>query len=163
MNGPWFLLPLVGPIRISTVLGAVAIFVAIGIWRRRPLIALVATIAWASTFEILYNGAGVVMWHWPVADFLWQVAALLGWVIAAEVLGVRPPWWGFVPFAVVACIWLLTGFHSNVPNDPTRPFVLQDEVLNEVTKSALAVAYLAAAARLPAARANRTLALSVSR
>jgi hypothetical protein len=149
MGGIWLWLPLAGPIRTSTVIAALVIFGVVGIWRQRPLIGLVAVIAWASAFEILYNAAGVVVWHWPLGAFAWQVAALLGWLIAADLLGIRPPWWALVPFVLLGATWILAGFHSNIPG---RPLVLWDEVLNEATKSAIAVAYLVAALRCPTAR-----------
>ncbi|HXC77196.1 MAG TPA: hypothetical protein VNU19_09095 [Candidatus Acidoferrum sp.] len=154
MSGVWVWLPLAGPIRISTIVAALVIFGVVGIWRRRPLVGLVAMMAWISAFEILYNAAGVVVLHTPLGAFAWEVAALLGWVVAADLLGIRPPWWALVPFLLLSVIWIVTGFHSNLP---ARSFSLRDEVLNEATKSALAAAYLIASLQSPTLRSQRPL------
>jgi hypothetical protein len=57
VHWPWLVLPIAGPIRISTVAAGV-LLVALIAWRRRDRqLALVALLAWVSAYEILYQAA----------------------------------------------------------------------------------------------------------
>ena len=141
-------LPLVGPIRLSTVLAALAVF-GIVLWRKRsPLLAIVAVIAWAGAFELIYNTIGTVMFGWPLAQLVWNFAALAGWILLASVLGIWPESWALVAFLILMTGWVLTGFHSNIPGSNAR-FDVAGELFNETSKSMLAVAYLIGALRAP--------------
>ena len=145
MRGVWFLLPLLGPVRISTVLGAILLFGVVAYVRRDLFLALVTTAAWASTFEIICNLVGVVSSHWPLDTWAWTTAALAGWVLLSWRLGARPDWRIVGFFALIMAAWVALGFHSNVPDD--HMFSLRDEVLNEIAKSSLGLAYLVGAVR----------------
>jgi hypothetical protein len=158
VSGPWLWLPLAGPIRISTVVAAIVI-VAIVLWRRRgPLLGLVTVMAWASFFEIAFNATGTVLHGWPVAYLAWLAAALGGWLLLATLLGVVPDGRWLAAVAAVWLIWMFTGFDSNAPSGPgpghPAVFSVADEVLNELAKSLLALAYLTGALQRPAATAG---------
>jgi len=151
LSGPWLWLPLVGPIRISTVLAAMGI-VALILWRRRsPLLALVTSMAWASVFEIAFNATGTVLHGWPLSYLAWLSAALGGWVLVSALLGVLPNRWLLIAVAAVWAVWIAAGFDSNAPSGPgpghPSSFSVTSEVLNELTKSLLALAYVVGALR----------------
>lgn len=135
---PWLYLPF-GHLRLSTFLGAAAIFLVVTAWTRRPVIAAVAVMAWLSAFEIVWQTGQYAFGRTGASDEFWFVAAVVSWPLLAHVLGVRPdPWWAGA-FAVTFLVWVTLGFHSNWP---TLPFSLRDEMLNEASKTALGVAYL---------------------
>ena len=160
MSGPWLWLPLTGPIRISTVLAAVTI-AAVILWRRRsPLLALVTVMAWASLYEIAFNATGTVLHGWPVAYLAWLAAALGGWLLLSVALGVVPDGRWLAVVGALWLVWMLAGFDSNAPLGPgpghPAAFSLRDEALNELTKSLLALAYLAGALQVRAVATNPT-------
>ena len=150
MIGLWVSTP-VGPIRTSTLLGAVLVFGIVTAVRRDPLRGLVAVVAWTALFETLYQVVGIVGFHWPTANFAWETAALAGWIILAGVLGIWPDWRLLMVFVVLMGFWITAGFHSNVAGQ-AAPLNLRDEVLNESSKTALALAYLAGALKSRSAR-----------
>jgi hypothetical protein len=146
----WFWLPAIGPIRVSTVVAAVALLVVISIKRRNPALGLVTTLAWASTFEILSNAVGTIGFGWAVHDFVWMSAALTGWVVLAGVLGVWPDLRMSLAFAITLAAWVATGYEPNRPGNSN--FNILSEILNEASKTLLALAYL-----LGALRSSRSL------
>ena len=143
------------------------LMVAVILWRRRdPVLALVALLAWASAYEILYSGTGTLMHGWPMPPFVWETAATAGWVLLAYVLGLRPKRWLLLALALVWLLWVATGFESNVPSltrtTGVQPgFSMFDEVCNEVSKTLLALAYLISAldssVRSPVLRIKRVM------
>jgi hypothetical protein len=147
---PWVWLPVTGPIRISTVLAGV-LMVSVILWRRRdPALALVALLAWASAYEILYQVTGALVHGWPVAGRIWMVAALAGWVFLAGLLRVIPNRRLLLALALVWLLWVALGFESNaapvtVTAGMPKVFTIVGEACNEVTKTLLAIAYLVAA------------------
>jgi hypothetical protein len=141
MSGVWFWLPVAGPIRISTVLGAVIVVLAMGLLRREWLGGIVVVIAWTSVFETIYHVVGIVGYGWKPAGFAWETAAVAGWAILAWVLGYRPEWRLVGVFALAMAVWIAFGFHYNVAGQ-TTPINVRDEVLNEVAKSSLGLAFL---------------------
>jgi hypothetical protein len=155
MRLPWIWLPLVGPIRVSTVLAGLMI-VAVILWRRRaPLAAVIALMAWASAYEILYSATGTAMHQWPAGSFIWMTAAVGGWVILCQVWGIVPDWRLLLAVAFVWVLWILTGFNSNVPtaagtSSLPKGFSVSSEIFNELSKTLLALAYLAGALTSPA-------------
>lgn len=164
MSGPWVWLPLAGPIRVSTVLAAVAI-AAVLLWKRRSrLLALVTVIAWASVFEIAYNATGTLLHGWPLTYLAWLTAALGGWVLLSALLGLYPERWLLAATAVVWVVWMASGFESNAPLGPgpghPATFNLANEVMNELTKSLLALGYLVGALRRPRAAGRIGITLS---
>jgi hypothetical protein len=142
-----------GPIRATTVIAALTVFGAISIRRRNPMLALVTVLAWASAFEIVYDAVGVIAFAWAFSPFVWQTAALLGWVILAALVGVRPDWLIGIVFLVLMAAWAFTGFRFNLPG--TTTFDARAEFLNEAAKSTLALAYLVGALRVGDGSARR--------
>jgi hypothetical protein len=150
MQPPWIWLPVVGPIRISTVLAGMAILIVIIGRRRAPLTALIALMAWASAYEILYSATGTAIHGWSVSGFVWMTAAVGGWVVLSHVRGIVPDRRLVLLMAVAWGIWIVTGFNSNAPSVAGTPgfpkdFSVANEVLNELTKSLLGLAYLVGA------------------
>lgn len=145
MSGVWFWLP-TGPVRISTVLGALIVWGVITWVRREPFTGYVVQTAWVSLFETIYHVVGIVGYHWPFANFFWATGAVAGWVILAAVLGIWPDWRISLLFALLMGIWIATGFHYNVAGQ-TTPINIRDEILNEAAKSTLGLAYLVGALR----------------
>jgi hypothetical protein len=146
------LLPAVGPIRISTVVVALAIVVVV-LWRKHSMLtALITVMAWVSAYEILFHGTGVLMHGWSAAYFLWMTAAVAGWVVLSHVYGIVPDRWLLVGFAAAWLLWVLMGFQSNSPTVAgtagfPRQFAVAAEVLNVATKTLLGAAYLLGALR----------------
>ena len=145
MNADWLWLP-IGSIRTSTLISAVVLFLAIVIARRDPLRGVVAVVAWTALFEIVYQAVGIVGFHWAVGNWIWETGALAGWLILASVLGISPDWRVMILFIVLMAVWIATGYHYNVAGQ-ISPINVRDELLNEASKSALALAYLIGALR----------------
>jgi hypothetical protein len=153
MQPPWIWLPIVGPIRISTVLAGIVMVVAI-LWQRRVLSTAVITLmAWASAYEILYQVTGAVVHGWSLTNVVWLGAAVSGWVVLGLVLGIIPDRRLLLLTAVVWVPWIVSGFNSNspatagtagLPND----FNMAGEIFNELTKTLLALAYLVGALKV---------------
>lgn len=147
MRLPWVWLPVAGPIRISTVLMSL-VLVAVIAWRRRSSsTAVIAVMAWLSTYEILYQATGVVIHGWSLEYFLWMSAAVGGWVALSVLSGMAPDRWLLLATALVWMLWIVTGFNSNSPTVAGPPgfpkdFSVLGEILNELTKTLLALAYL---------------------
>lgn len=150
MQPPWIWLPVFGPIRISTVLAALFLVVAI-LWRRRgPATALIALMAWLSAYEILYQVTGAVIHGWSLTYVVWMSAAVGGWVALGFVRGILPDRRLLLATAVVWVLWILFGFNSNSPSIAGTPgfpkdFSVSGEIFNESTKTLLALAYLVGA------------------
>jgi len=140
--------------RWTTMLMAGAILLLIGIWKRRPLIAVAALLAWAGGFEVIFRALDILRWRewWAISAWAWEAAALAGWVIAAYALGVRPsiPWVA-VTVATLG-VWLATGFDYNLPQTVAgRHQVIRwwPEILNVIAKTAWGMAYMLGALSLP--------------
>lgn len=135
---PWLYVPF-GHVRLSTAVLTGVVLAAVLLRTRRPHVAVVAIMAWLSGFEIIWQTGEYAFGRVPLSYELWFVAAVISWVALAHVLGIRPDPWLTAVFAVTFAVWVALGFHSNWPG---QPFSLRDEVLNEVSKTALALAYL---------------------
>lgn len=146
MSGVWFWFPAVGPIRISTVLGAALVFAVVLVARRDALRAVVTVVAWLSVFETIYHVVGIVGFHWALANFAWETAAVAGWVILAAVLGIWPDLRFTAVFTILMAAWILAGFHYNIPGQ-RGPINVGNELLNEAAKTSLGLAYLVGALR----------------
>ena len=146
MSGVWTLVPGLGPIRTSTVAAALLILVSVGLWKRRPWLAVVALMAWVSAYELIFNAVGISIFHWTLGQFLWYGAAVIAWVFLAYREGIRPDRFWLLIFFACWIPWLLEGFHSNIPVG--RPWDTWGEIWNEIGKTALAFAYLFGALRL---------------
>jgi hypothetical protein len=145
--------------RWTTLVTGIVILVVIGLVRRRPDLAIVSAVAWAGGFEVTYGVIDTLYWHptdtakW-VAE-AWQGAALIGWVVLAHAMGIRPsPTW--VAVTVIAfAVWLTTipgvtdGFIYNAPQaGQTGPLLVVPEIENVVAKTAWAMAYAVGAWRV---------------
>lgn len=152
MRLPWVWLPVAGPIRISTVLMSL-VLIAVIVWQRRSApVAAIAVMAWLSTYEIFYEATGVVIHGWSLGYFLWMSAAVGGWVALAVLAGMAPNRWLLLATALVWVLWIVTGFNSNSPTVAGSPgfpkdFSISGEILNELTKTLLGLAYLVGALR----------------
>lgn len=146
MSGVWIWFPAVGPIRLSTVLGAVIMFGAVSVARRDVLAGAVAFLTWTSLFETIFGWIGFVVYHSPLGPLIWVTAALAGWVILGWKMNIRPDWRLSLVFALTMAVWIAAGFHSNVAGH-ANPINVRDEVLNEVAKSSLGLAYLVGSLR----------------
>jgi len=106
--------------------------------------------AWLSAYEILFQVTGAVVHGWSLSNLAWMTAAVGGWVALAFAMGIVPDLRLLVLVVVVWSIWILAGFDSNSPTVagtsgfPVR-FSMSDEILNELSKSLLGLAYLVGA------------------
>ncbi len=132
-------------IRWSTLAAGLLILTLIGGARRRPDLAVVAAVASAGGFEIVYQAVDLVHWrHWrQLTAWGWEAAALAGWVFLAQSVGIRLRWPWVTLTALCFGLWVVTGFDYNYT--PARPFIVGAEIKNEVTKTAWAVMYLVGA------------------
>jgi hypothetical protein len=146
LRGVWLYYP-GGHMRLSTALMALAILLWVT-WRtRRPYVAGVAVMAWISLFEMAWQACTTLAHGGTWASEGWYVAAVISWVLLAHALGVRPDWRLLLVSAAALLAWLAFGFDSNYAGRP--PYNIRDEVLNEVSKTALGLAYLLGALRVP--------------
>ena len=131
-----------GPARTSTVIMGILFFTRAAAERDwRPL---VGGAAWLVGFEMAYSFTGMALGQGTVnAGWL----AWAGWPVAAWAVGIRPHRGLLVLTAAAWVAWVATGFHSN-PHGATSIDPL-GEALNEITKTALGVAYLVAPRRTP--------------
>src|SRR5438270_9110746 len=113
MSGIWLWIPMAGPVRISTLIGAAVAIGVMTIGKRDPIGGIVITVAWTSLFETIYQLVGIVGYHWPLGNFLWQTMALAGWVILAAALNYWPDWRLCVAFVIAMGVWVAFGFHYN--------------------------------------------------
>jgi len=135
--------------RWSTFVTAVAILLLIGGVRRRPDLAIVAVVAWTGGFEVVYRFWDIVRWQewWAWTSWAWEAAALVGWVLLAHAIGIRPsPFWLTVTLACFG-VWISTGYVYNHTGQ-TYPFQPFAEIENVAAKTAWAMAYLVGAWRV---------------
>ena len=129
--------------RWSTVLTLGALFILVTWKTRRPVVGLVAAMAWLSGFEILYQATGAVLHHWSVTTLVFTTAGTGGWLIAAYTLGVRLDWRTASMFVALWVVWIALGFDSNMPDriiaGADRVFSWRDELLNVGTKTVFGV------------------------
>src|SRR2546430_15007906 len=85
---------------------AAILFVVITASTRSPFRALVAVIAWAGLFELIYQAIGIVGFGWALANFPWEVIALSGWLILAAWIGTWPDWRITIPLAAIMAGWV---------------------------------------------------------
>jgi hypothetical protein len=139
--------------RWTTALLGVAIL-AVVTWRRRnPLLGVAAVVAWASLYEMLWvllrqsptGQAGGLPWQ----EYAWTLAVGTGWTVVVVLARAAPdPLW-LVVSAAGFLVWALSGLHYNSYGQRGH-FLVGSELLNVWSKTALGVAYLRGAARVPA-------------
>jgi hypothetical protein len=135
-------------VRWTTLITAVAIVAVMGIWRRRPFVACVVILAWLGGFEVAFRLLDILRWHeWSAwAGWLWEAAALIGWLLAAHAFGIRPSRLWVAVTALVFVVWWLSGYDYNLPNTAAGqglPIRWAGEVENVTAKTAWAMAYIA--------------------
>ncbi len=152
LQWPWLWLPALGPIRVSTIVTAIAIFAIVAWKRRSPAIAVLVVMAWASAYEVGYNALGTLLHGWSLGYVAWLGAALAGWIVLAHVRGVVPDLWLLIATASLTVVWILTGFEANSASlagpGYTKSFAMLPEALNEGTKTLLGLAYLVGGLRV---------------
>lgn len=136
-------------VRLTTIATAVVMALVILRRTRRPLLALVAVIGWLSAYEIAWEAGQVLYGRDPLRPTLWLAGAIIGWVIAAQLIGIRVYGPLLLLAAAVFALWLLAGYQQNWPGFPIQPEI---EGLNVLSKTALAGAFLVGA--MPAASAQ---------
>src|SRR5262249_57382769 len=117
--------------RWSTFLTAVVVFLLIGAVRRRPDLAVVAVVAWTGGFEVVYRFWDIVRWHewWAWNSWLWEAAALAGWVLLAQSVGIRPSLFWLTATVLCFAIWIATGYRYNYVGQKA-PFQVLGEIEN---------------------------------
>jgi glucan phosphoethanolaminetransferase (alkaline phosphatase superfamily) len=153
----WVSLPVLGGIRVSTLIAAGLILV-IASWRAGFLYAVITVLAWSSAYEILYAATATAIHHLSLSLLAWLTLALTGWVLLGWVANIRPERWQTLAFGVVWVGWILSGFHANEYN-VTVHFDYVAEAFNVLTKTILATAYLTGT--VLAARDNRLRSLEL--
>src|SRR5262245_7406887 len=133
--------------RWTTALMAGVILLLIGIWKRRPVVAVALLLAWVGGFEVTFRALEILRWHqwWALSAWAWEAAALGGWVIAVHALGVRlsGPW--IVATVATLAVWFATGFDYNLPQTAAgQRQVIRwwPEVMNVTAKTEWGMAYL---------------------
>lgn len=132
-----------GGARTSTWAIAVLLLAAGVVLRDRRWRAGVACLAWIFGFEVAWQFTSTAVHGGTLAadvTSLYQVLVAGGWVVAAQLAGVRVDWRMALLTAVLWLIWLLAGFHSNLHTAATLDPIA--EVLNEASKTAWGLAYL---------------------
>jgi len=154
----WLFSPL-AQTRWSTLLCALAVLGVVSWRRRNPLLGVVAVLAWLGAYEVAFNGLGAALFDWPASAFIWGAAAVLGWTALAGFLGIWPEPRIVLLYAATMAVWVALGFHSNTA---TRvPFSASGEILNELSKTLLAAAYLVGALRSGSQRGELVQPLAV--
>jgi hypothetical protein len=105
---------------------------------------MLAVLAWISAFEIIWEVARVAFGLDSLRNATWFSLAVFGWVLAAGIRGIRPDLRLVALFAATFALWLAFGFNANWRG---QSISIRDEVLNEVSKTALGLAYLLGALR----------------
>jgi hypothetical protein len=136
----WAWLPVLGPVRWTTVLAFTACIV-VGAYRFGLVRGVLASMAGISSFEIVFNATGAFIHHWPFGPLLWMGAALMAWPILALREGIRPSAELVVAFAFGWVAWIVQGFTFNVASHDLRTPDFLAESLNATTKSLLVMAW----------------------
>ena len=135
----WIELGFIGSIRISTLLTAIVVFVYVLIQTRSFFIAFLSIMAWASLYEIVFVLTDSIIHNMPWSRTFWIVIALMAYPILVHTQGIRPNRLLLLIFSITWVIWVLFGFNYNSYNDPT--YISQNELLNVLSKTILALAY----------------------
>src|SRR5271157_1808446 len=105
----WAYLPIFGAVRYTTIVTAIVVAVIIS-WRTRKLwLGPLATLAWASAYEIIYVCTGTLLQGWDVYKTAWMSVAVIAWVLLAYVKGVRTDKIVLALFTGTWVIWILAG------------------------------------------------------
>jgi hypothetical protein len=95
--------------------------------------------AWGSLYEIIFVFTDSIIHSMPWSRTFWIVIALMAYPILAHTQGIRPNRLLLLIFSLTWIIWVLFGFNYNSYNNPT--FIPQNELLNVLSKTILALAY----------------------
>lgn len=145
-------------VRWSSLATLAVIVLVVSVVKRRPVLGAVAAMGWLIAFEIPYELTDMLVRHQPGAHLTGWAFWLLtvsGWIGWAWALGVRPDWRWVEISAVIFLGWIASGFQHNDPGQHS-PVMIWPEVMNVGSKTALGIAFLLGALRLPG---RKTLAL----
>ncbi len=146
----WIVFPLIGPIRVSTVITftLVALYVIHRFgrpYKRSIYQAVVAVFFTASLYEVVYMVVEPFFYFWRVP--VWEISALMGWIL----LGLQQAREYYKPSnlsislltaATIAWVlWILGGFPINTYSQPG--INLMAETYNITTKALLPLSYVA--------------------
>src|SRR5258708_13116202 len=98
--------------RTSTVVMA-ALLLLVGVIRRRPLHGVLAALAWIAGFEAAWQ---FTIYHFAGRPIGWPIPGSVA-VVAAVSLFVGVEWRWLVLVGALWLVWILSGFHYNVPTD----------------------------------------------
>ena len=118
--------------------------------RRRPFLALVTAMGWLVAFEIVYEGADAAVHHKSSVAWAFWLLTVAAWPLLAHFMGVRPHLRWVLLSAAIFALWIQQGFWYNWAGQGSKPINWWYEALNVGSKTALGIAYLAGALRLPA-------------
>jgi hypothetical protein len=141
MSGVWVVFPLVGPIRLSTVLAFVATVAILTWFRRSLLLGLVAGMGWVSLFEIAYQAVSTIYGRHDAMHLFYLTFSMSGWVVAAYVAGIRPHPLLLFAWSLLFLGWIAYGFRSNLFDQPGQ-FSFAQELFNVATKDGLAAIFV---------------------
>src|SRR5260370_40243287 len=121
--------------RTSTVVMA-ALLLLVGVIRRRRLHGVLAALAWIAGFEAAWQ---FTIYHFAGRRIGWPIPGSVA-VVAVVSLFVGVEWRWLVLVGALWLVWMLSGFHYNVPTDQHIDWWA--EFLNETSKTAWGLAYL---------------------
>jgi hypothetical protein len=136
----WVWLPLLGPIRWTTLVAFMACL-AIGSYRFGLLRGGLAAMAGISTFELVFSATGTLVHAWPLAPLVWLWAGLIAWPLLALRENIKPSGELLVAFVLVWFAWIAQGFSYNVPTHDARNVNGLAELLNALSKSLMIMAW----------------------
>ena len=141
MSDLWLLFPFIGPVRITTVVAVIATLVVLT-WRRSAAVAVLAVMGWVSGFEIAFTVVDTVNSHRDPHHLFFLTFTFAGWLVAAQLAGVRPLPWLVLLWALVFAAWYATGFSPNYYGT-TKHLSASQEIFNVALKDGLAAIYIA--------------------
>jgi hypothetical protein len=155
----WLFVPNIIYIRVSTVAMILLIAIVVGLRTRRASIVGLTILGWMGVYEVvwqlLYAGFG----YQPFRPAIQFSCAVFGWLILGYYMGIRPDRYLTAAWALITVAWIALGFHANFP---THPFSVSDEIINELSKTILGVAYLLGALRTVARRQPASISPSLT-
>ena len=135
----WAYLPIFGTVRYTTIITALLVAFIISLRTHKRWLGPLATLAWASAYEIIYVWTGTLLQGWDVYRTAWMSVAVVGWILLAHAKGARTDKITLAIFTAAWIIWIGIGFYSNTT---MNTFNLESEILNVVTKTFLALSYV---------------------
>lgn len=165
IDSVWLYVPQVIYIRISTVLMILVILTVVTVRTRSFGLAALTTLCWMGAYEIVWQIGYSAFGYQPPRPAMQFSLAVFGWLLLGHKVGIRPDKYLTALWALSIVVWMMLGFHANFPGTlhPGAHFSLTDEIVNEVGKTALGVAYLLGALRRPVQEAAGSEAIRYER